>query len=329
MDFAPFLDLVGVDVPARGSKFLARAFAREAGREAAAIRQESSGTRPKPVAMKVHHLNCGTMCPIGRRLVEGRGGLLARARMVCHCLLLEGRDGLVLVDTGLGTDDVLHMENRFARSWRWMAAPRRMLEETALHQVRALGFRPDDVRDIVLTHLDLDHAGGLPDFPHARVHVYLPEHDAAMKRRTRSERSRYILAQWGHNPEWVLHRFRGERWMGFDAVQTVAGEEVVLIPLIGHTVGHCGVAVRRGDRWLLHAGDAFFHHGELETPPRCPLGLRWFQRLMAMMERIRLQNQHRLRELARGGEVDVICSHSAPLFDRYVAEERSEAVSTR
>ncbi|MFD0510570.1 MBL fold metallo-hydrolase [Streptomyces aureus] len=31
-----------------------------------------------------------------------------------------------------------------------------------------LGYAVDDVRHIVLTHLDLDHAGGLPDFPRAR-----------------------------------------------------------------------------------------------------------------------------------------------------------------
>ena len=46
--------------------------------------------------------------------------------------------------------------------------------------------------------------------------------------------------------------------------------EILLIPLIGHTHGHTGVAVRRGGDWLLHCGDAFFHHGEVATPPHCP-----------------------------------------------------------
>ncbi len=56
--------------------------------------------------MKVHHLNCGSMCPLGRRLLSGEGGWLAPANMCCHCLLIEGRNGLILVDTGLGTADV-------------------------------------------------------------------------------------------------------------------------------------------------------------------------------------------------------------------------------
>ena len=56
--------------------------------------------------MRVHHLNTGTMCPIGRRLVNGTGSIFQRARMVCHCLLVETNDGLALVDTGIGLDDI-------------------------------------------------------------------------------------------------------------------------------------------------------------------------------------------------------------------------------
>ena len=39
--------------------------------------------------MRVHHLNCGTMCPIGAKAVNGTGGLFEAGRMVCHCLLVE------------------------------------------------------------------------------------------------------------------------------------------------------------------------------------------------------------------------------------------------
>ena len=53
----------------------------------------------------IHHLNCGTMCPRGARLLAGEGGWLASATTVCHCLLVEGAEGLVLVDTGFGIAD--------------------------------------------------------------------------------------------------------------------------------------------------------------------------------------------------------------------------------
>ena len=56
--------------------------------------------------MQIHHLNTGTMCPMGRRLVNGTGSLFQRARLVCHCLLVETDDGLALVDTGIGLGDI-------------------------------------------------------------------------------------------------------------------------------------------------------------------------------------------------------------------------------
>lgn len=273
--------------------------------------------------MKIHHLNCGTFCPLGGRLIDGRSSLFSRAHLVCHCLLVEASDGLVLVDTGLGVDDVTHMGGRFPWWWPWMTGAVRRVDETALHQLRALGVESRDVRHIVLTHLDLDHAGGLPDFPDALVHVYISEYDAAMRRRTSLERHRYVPAQWEHQPRWSIHRFDGDRWMGFDGVRPIAGDDVVLIPLVGHTAGHCGVAVRGEDGWIVHAGDAFFDAHELDAPPRCPPGLRLFQRMLSMIERVRLQNQQRLRALAASGEVRVICSHSAQMYESFSGRNRS------
>ena len=49
-----------------------------------------------------------------------------------------------------------------------LMSPRPKVETTALKQLEALGFAAGDVRHIVTTHLDLDHAGGLPDFPAGR-----------------------------------------------------------------------------------------------------------------------------------------------------------------
>jgi len=60
--------------------------------------------------MRVHHLDCGTMRPLGGRLIDGRPGLFRRATMVCHCLLLETATGLVLVETGTGTPAAVDRE---------------------------------------------------------------------------------------------------------------------------------------------------------------------------------------------------------------------------
>jgi glyoxylase-like metal-dependent hydrolase (beta-lactamase superfamily II) len=262
--------------------------------------------------MLVHHLNCATMCPTSARLVNGRGGYLERGEMVCHCLLVETAQGLALVDTGLGLADLAAPRTNLGSSFLFFVAPKLDPEETAVRQVVRLGYRAEDVRHVIVTHLDVDHAGGLPDFPKARVHVYASEHAAAMQRSTLVERERYRPVQWEHGPQWVLHQEAGERWFGFACVrEVIPGADLLLVPLFGHTRGHVGVAVKTPDTWLLHAGDAYFFHGELEKTPRCTPALAAFQRLIAMDNSARIENQGRLRELneAHAGEVTIFSAH--------------------
>ena len=256
------------------------------------------------------------MCPRGARLLAGRGGLLEPTKLIAHCLLIEAGASLVLVDTGFGSGEVAD-PGRLGQPFRAMVRPQCLDSETAVRQVADLGLDPTDVRDVVVTHLDLDHAGGLGDFPAAQVHVFAPELAAAMDPPWR-ERTRYRSAQWAHGPRWQEHRVDGDDWFGFESVRLLPDldVEVALVPLPGHTAGHTGVAVKEDDGWLLHCGDAYFHRGEVLTPPRCPPGLRLFQKLNEHDGKARASNQERLRELARehGDEVRLICSHDPELL---------------
>jgi glyoxylase-like metal-dependent hydrolase (beta-lactamase superfamily II) len=259
------------------------------------------------------------MCPRGARLIAGQGGLLANARIVCHCLLVEGAEGLVLVDTGFGLADARN-PRQLGLAFTSIVRPRALAAEAAISQIRDLGFDPADVRDIITTHLDLDHSGGLPDFPEANVHLLGRELESAMRPGWR-ERTRYLAVHWAHGPRWVEHDSDGEEWFGFESVRILPGSEaeILLIPLLGHTLGHTGVAIRQGDQWLLHCGDAYFHYGEVETPPHCPPALRAFQALDELDGPARRQNRERLRELARrhSDGVELICSHDPSTLDRY------------
>jgi glyoxylase-like metal-dependent hydrolase (beta-lactamase superfamily II) len=184
--------------------------------------------------------------------------------------------------------------------------------ETAVRRIEALGYDRRDVRHVVLTHLDVDHAGGIADFPEARVHVLAAEHAAAMRPEP-LERARYRQAQWAHGPRWELYQPAGEPWFGFDTVRELRGlpPEILLIPLLGHTRGHAGIAVRADDGWLLHAGDAYFHHGQMDPDvPCCPRALSLFQAVVQRLPELRVQNVERLRELARDqDDVHVFSAH--------------------
>lgn len=272
--------------------------------------------------MRVHHLNCGTCCPVGGRLFDGTSDS-PFARLVCHCLLIEHDDGLILVDTGFGLRDVAHPERRLAGFFRALNNPQLRAEESAAAQLRARGFDPADVRHIIVTHLDFDHAGGLEDFPNAAVHVTAREKEVADARAGGAfvGRRRYRPRQWDEVENWRLYPFGGgEPWFGFDAVRDLDGlpPEILLVPLAGHTWGHSAVAVATPGGWLLHAGDAYFFRDEIGVArPSCPPGLAGYQRLMEVDRGARLANQRRLRQLSldHAGEVRIFCAHDAVELD--------------
>lgn len=252
--------------------------------------------------MKVHHLNCGTMNMPG-------------APMVCHVLLIETGDGLALVDTGFGLQDC--QDPARTGPFRHLTRPVFQPAETAARQVEQLGFQISDVRDIVVTHFDFDHIGGLGDFPEAQVHVTEAEARGAVHAPSLRERVRYRGVQWAYGPRLVEHAPTGESWRGFAAAKplTEIGDGVVLVPMPGHTRGHAAVAVDAGERWILHCGDAFYHPGTLERS-RVPNILRVQEEMFAFNRKQLHDNQNRLAELYERNEQDleIVCAHDPGLF---------------
>lgn len=246
--------------------------------------------------------------------------MLRRGRMVAHCLLVETpASGLVLVDTGIGLADIGAPEARLGTWFTTMTGLVTPLPEmSAIEQVKALGHDPRDVRQVLVTHLDLDHAGGLADFPWAKVHVHVVERDAALERATVLERRRYRSVHFAHRPEWAPYSRTGEVWKGFAAVRALPGlpPEFLAIPLPGHTRGHACIAVDTGPRWLLHAGDAYFARGTLDGHGT-PFGLDLFERLAAIDGKRVRENHARLTELARAhtADVAVFSAHDADEFE--------------
>jgi glyoxylase-like metal-dependent hydrolase (beta-lactamase superfamily II) len=257
---------------------------------------------------RVHHLNCATMCPVAGFLL---GTNHMRGHWIAHVLLVETeRDGLVLVDTGFGTRDV-EGKTGLRAPFRWAIGPAMDPAETALAQVAALGFRTEDVRHVVVTHLDIDHAGGLGDFPAARVHLHAREHAAAMARTHLKERERYLRAHWAHGPKWEVYTEDGDTWRGLPAIQRLRGldADIGLLPMHGHTRGHSAIIVKRGERWLVHAGDAYFHHSSL-AGTGTPLGFAAFERITQMDPAARRASLGALRQLRHSySDLDIFSAH--------------------
>ncbi|VTR97730.1 MBL fold metallo-hydrolase [Tuwongella immobilis] len=212
----------------------------------------------------------------------------------CHGLVVVRGDRLVLVDSGLGLLDRANPMERVGEAAIQAAGFQFHESLTAIRQIEAMGFAADQVRDIVLTHGDPDHVGGLADFPHAAVHLSHREHAAIL-----AGDARYSAAQFAHHPHWQTVAFAEDAWFGLPAVRLPFDDaDIRLVSLPGHTVGHCGVAIADGDRWLLHVGDAYYLRVELSTDDHPVSQLATFraadnhQRLASLAQLRRLANAH-------------------------------------
>ena len=241
----------------------------------------------------IHQLNCGTLV------------VPSYPTVVCHCLLLQEGERLALIDTGIGLHDVRNPVERLGQPLIDMAGFQFNESDTAVRRIESVGLSPNDVRHIILTHGDPDHTGGLADFPHAQVHI--SEEELAQ---IAAGHWRYVSKQFAHAPSWKTYGRSTRQWFGLEArpVDVGLSSEVLLIPLFGHTLGHCGVAVQQEDRWLLHVGDAYYLRAEL-TADNHPVSL-----LAAQRADNNLQRQATLTHLRRlvrdhSDEVDLIGYH--------------------
>lgn len=231
----------------------------------------------------------------------------------CHCCLLETEKGLVLIDSGFSQND---LKNRFSRLGAMSISMGEDFkpENSVFRQVQRLGFKPEDVQHIVLTHMDPDHMGGVEDFPWAQVHVSETEYNEVQKlMKTTRGKNRFHLDRFQHPIQWNLYsENRSESWKNLKAISSLKGlpEEILLVPLHGHTPGHCGVAVDSEKGWILHAGDSYFKRVEISDDPiKTPVSLQLFLAADSTNNKERFFNLSLLQKLRQSGEVQIFSSH--------------------
>jgi glyoxylase-like metal-dependent hydrolase (beta-lactamase superfamily II) len=281
--------------------------------------------------MEIYHFNCASMNPPGKRLINGTGGWFEPADIVTHCLFINTNSELILVDAGLARKDV-EQSGRIGPGFRWTMCPALKPDEPAYKQIKAQGFDPGSVNDLIVTHLDIDHVGGLIDFPDARVHVLREEYERSQSPPL-METIRYRDELWSHDPKWTLHEPSSETdWYGFDAVKPLPKRcpDLHMVSLPGHSAGHTGVAIPLDDGWLFHCGDAYFDAREMDlSDPGCTPGFRLQQRLISSNNTERLRTQERLRDLKRNhSEINFFCSHSVDEFQRLKQRDELSAVES-
>lgn len=211
--------------------------------------------------------------------------------ILCHCLLLQDKSVLALVDAGIGVADVLHPVERIGNELIKMSGFQFNMENTAVKQIENLALSVKNVKHVIISHLDPDHIGGLADFPDVKVHVGQEEYESFSDG---NFRHRPILL--GHNPLITTYGKTDTEWFGLEARKVAIDFEskIYLIPLFGHTSGHCGIAVQQKDKWLLYVGDAYYLRDELFVPNH---PVETVAAANAMNNSLRLASLEKLRQL--------------------------------
>lgn len=245
--------------------------------------------------MKVYHLNCVQIeSPLGSA--------------IGHCVLIESSGNLTLIDAGIGLAETRNPEKALGKDLIELTGFKFDEKLTAIRQIEDLGFDPTNVSNIICSHLDPDHIGGFSDFPKAVVHVSQEEYESF-----KSGNERYLSQQLSYKPELILYSQNNSKWFGLPARKLNLNFEAYLIPLFGHTLGHCGVAFRTENTWTFYVGDAYYLKAELNDRNH---PVEQFATIRAMDNEMRKESLEKVRDFVskHGSEIEYFGYHDPTEF---------------
>jgi N-acyl homoserine lactone hydrolase len=215
--------------------------------------------------MRIHAIQTGRV-RIKAAQIEGRGhGLWRQLQPMVsrewapwspvYAWAIEHPEGVIVVDTGAAA----HLKRLprwhpyFQFAVRFDIEP----EQEVGPQLRSLGIGARDVRTVVLTHLHIDHDGGLSHFPHSRI--VADSGEIARTAGIAGAIQGYLRNRWPHwlDPQPLAWQQSPYGPFARYARLTEAGD-VIALPTAGHTPSHLSVVVRDGEADIMLAGDASY-----------------------------------------------------------------------
>lgn len=204
--------------------------------------------------IKVHVMTCGSTLvdealPFSDRSVNPLAftGIFRKQKhrisVPVTAYLIEHPKGLVLVDTGWDTQ-IRDNARKYEGLANYFASPGFLPEgEAVTERLSGLGYTPGDIDYCILTHMDIDHAGGISLIKDAkRIMCSTAEWKAAE----------------GCNPRYLKRLWKDIQIRTFpDGIYDLFGDKtVVLFPLHGHSAGMTGIRIGGKERYIIIAGDA-------------------------------------------------------------------------
>ncbi|MEA2429727.1 MAG: N-acyl homoserine lactone hydrolase [Thermoleophilaceae bacterium] len=177
--------------------------------------------------------------------------------------------GPVLIDTGLHPSCAIDPKQNLGRAGT-LAFPGLKMDpkQAVAEQLRARGIEVGDVKLVVMTHLHIDHASAMSEFPNATFIFSAREWEAATE--SRNWQHGYRTAQFDHGFDYRTLDFEdadSDSHATFGRSFDLLGDgSIRAVYTPGHTHGHMSVVLRlAGGREALVAGDAIYTRHALET----------------------------------------------------------------
>jgi N-acyl homoserine lactone hydrolase len=177
--------------------------------------------------------------------------------------------GKILIDTGMHQSVAVDPKKNLglvgARAFGGMKMEQ---SEAFVAQLRQRGIDHSDVRIVAMTHLHIDHASAMSDFPEATFVFTRREWEAATE--PRGWQHGYHQQQFDHAFDYRLLDFEApevDSYATFGRSIDLLGDgSIRAVYTPGHTHGHMSVVLRLGgDREALVAGDAIYTRYALES----------------------------------------------------------------
>lgn len=211
-----------------------------------------------------------------------RGAGLKSVQFPILSILIERDHDLILFDTGIGTR--IEEEMRPPVYWGNLFFHRCVMrtlfnpqQDALVHQLSRLGFKPEDVKNVIISHLHWDHAGGMRDFPHAHFFIGRREWDFASNLSGMPLfKNAFIKEQFcgaGLDIDLIETDSR-KSFKNFPASYDLFGDgSMVLVDLPGHSPGLMGMflTMPSGRRFLFSADTFYFPDGLEQRMPKSKL----------------------------------------------------------
>lgn len=210
--------------------------------------------------------------------------------------LIENDGEYILYDTGSHPDA---MKGYWPKHLQEIYPLYQKEEERLENQLALCGVKPKDVKTVVISHMHLDHAGGLYLFPHANIYVPKEDYENALvtvhKNQNSATHGGYVKADCTVPGNYVL--------VDKD-MKLVNGVEVVCLP--GHTPNLLGLVVHLENETYILPQDCVYTE-EIYGPPAKGSGLLYDS--LSYFKSI-----EKVRELQKKYNAKVIFAHDYEFF---------------